>query len=496
MQPRSALYLRSLRERRITIDRHTQHDLGIGGPKGSDPECSLVCFARQSWPLTGRSLLPPEEALNPSQRGLDGVPKTLSQQGFAATLLLCIIVCTYLHIPLVSGGRLLIPSFPAVALAPLLFLTIRRHITAPDIVFLISFGFLLIFSIAFSPGHSYVTEKAFSLVQCCIAVAITVATVRLMLVIEVGVLERTLLALLCLIVFGSILEVVGITKDASDAFRQWAYEGTYTLYHGDDRDMNFVGWLRPKVFSTEPSHVTTLFVTVLNAWLLLRVNKQKLLIAAIATVVMFTVMGSPMYVVSAAITFSILVWNQKATRRTKTLMVLFAILLSIIFVAVFGESTLSTVTQRLDRIGDTTAGGQLDVTSENLRVVFPYLILFEVWSQWPVFGAGIGGKEVVAEGIFVLQGADPRVGLGTNGLAQGGIYLGILGVAWFLWIFLRHAGHIGIQRLGLLLVLVGLMAQLQGGVDSIRFWGFISPLWGALAVADRQMRKLPTQPKI
>jgi hypothetical protein len=51
-----------------------------------------------------------------------------SLQTYRAILLVVVALTTYLYLPLVSGGRLLVPSFPTVVLMPLLFLTVRRSL--------------------------------------------------------------------------------------------------------------------------------------------------------------------------------------------------------------------------------------------------------------------------------------------------------------------------------------------------------------------------------
>ena len=404
-------------------------------------------------------------------------------QWFRATLLILVMISTYLNVPLVSGDRLLVPSYPTVALLPLLFLAIRKDLTATDIVFLLKITFVLLLTIALSPGYDHLNEKFLSLIQCCLALTVTVMTVLLMQQLRPEMLEGALLVLWVLIIVGCLLEIAGVTREISDAFRTWAYEETYHLYAGFDRDLRLVGWERPKLFSTEPSHVSTIFIVAVNSWLMLRVTKTKIFATLAATATMLIIMGSPMIVVSAAITLAILVWNRGAGVASKAAMVIAALLVGLVFVVFFAEETTSNVTTRIESIGDETLEENPEPSSENLRVVYPFLTLYEVWERWPVFGAGIGGTEVLMERI-IFQGLNAKFVGGTNGLAQAGIYLGLVGVALFTWFLIKQASHSGVARIGLLLVIIALLAQLQGGIDSFRFWGFIAPMWGVLAVAD------------
>ena len=403
-------------------------------------------------------------------------------QSYRALLLVAAVLSTYLAIPLVSGGRLLVPSVTTVALMPLLFLIVYRDLSPADLVFLPKITFILFLSILFSPGHEYVTEKFLSVVQFCLAISVTIMTVRLMLQMSPKAIERALAALWSLLLAGSILEITGLTQDLSDTFRFWAYEGTYTLYDADLRDINMVGWVRPKVFSVEPSVVTKMFIALINSWLLVRVTGMKGAVVAVATGAMFVIMGSPMLVVSIAITLTILVWNRQASARSRVATVLATLVASVLFLSFFGDTAMSTLDARMARIGSVQADGQLEQRSENLRAIVPWVTLVNTWSSWPVFGVGFGGKEVVVE-VSNLSNSNYRFAMGANAAAEVGTYLGLLGGTLFIWLLLRQAYHTGVQSLAMMLAVVFLFSLLMGGVDSFRYWGHIALLWGALAVA-------------
>ena len=408
-----------------------------------------------------------------------------SSSRYEAVFLVIIALCTYLHIPLSAGGRLLVPSFPTVALAPLLFLAVRRSVTTADVVFLLKIGFLLLLSIALSPGYVYVTEKFFALIQFSFALTVAVMIVRLMLQIRGKLLERTLLVLWCLILVGAVLEVMGVTRDASDAFREMAYGGTYTLYDADLRDMDLVGWLRPKLFSTEPSHVTKIFIAATNAWLLVRVSWAKIAVVTAATLAMLLIMGSPMLIISAAITLAIVVWDSQTNLRTRVTMLIAALLIGGLFAAFYGESTISNVVSRVENVTEASSDPNRGPSSEERRMIYPYVTLVDTLVHSPLFGTGVGGKEVIVE-FTTLKVARAQTALGNNSLAEIGIFLGVGGGAAFIYLVLMHAGQTGVRRVGLMVIVVALFSQLMGGIDSFRYWGFIALLWGALAVADRQ----------
>ena len=343
--------------------------------------------------------------------------------------------------------------------------------------------FLLFLSIAFSPGYVYVSQKFLGLIQFLLALGVGLLIVRLMRHMPRRVLERTLLVLWTLILTASVLEILGITVEASNAFRDWAYGGYYSLIDPDLRDINLVGWVRPKVFSSEPSHVTKFFIATVNAWLILRVSWQKTAVVASATLAMLVIMGSPMLLASAAITLAILLWNHRANLGTRVRMILTILLIAGLFGSLYGMSTYSNVVSRVTDVGASMEAPGTRATSEQRRIVYPYLILADAWSRWPLFGVGIGGTEIIARYSSVAVDSE-RSPLGNNSMAELWIYLGALGGAWFTYLVLREARETGVKRLVLMVTIVVLFSQLMSGVATFRYWGFIALFWGALATAD------------
>ena len=408
-----------------------------------------------------------------------GTPVADRSQWIRATVLVVVAIFMYLHIPF-----RFIPSFPTIALSPILFLLVWPNLSKLDIVFLPKVLFVLLLSIALSPGYEYVTQKFFGLMQFSLALAVTVMIVRLMQQLRLTVLERALLVLWCLIVGGSILEVLGIIRGASDSFRSWAYGGAFTLYNSDLRDLNLVGWVRPKLFSVEPSHVSKIFLASINAWLLVRITWTKILVVIAATLTMLTIMGSPILLISAAITGAILLWNQRTRLAGKIGMIVSALVIAGVFATFFEGSVLSTVTSRVANVGEASRVGPT-ASSEQRRMVYPYITAADVWRHAPWFGVGITGKEVITR-YTTLPVTRPQDALGNNALAEVWIYLGLIGGVWLIVLLFQEARHTGVARWGLMSLFFILFSQTMGGVESFRYWGFIALLWGALAVADSE----------
>jgi hypothetical protein len=395
-----------------------------------------------------------------------------------------IVVSTYTSVPLVSGGRLLVPSFPTVALSPLLLLAVRRDLTLTDVMFVLKVAFVLLLSIALSPGYEHIQEKFLSLIQFALAIAIAVSIVRLMQQLSTSLLERTLLILWCLIVVGAILEVLGVIRATSDAFRAWAYKDLYGLYDADLRDLNMVGWLRPKLFSEEPSHVTKFFVASVNGWLLVRVTWRRALVVAGATVAMLVIMGSPMLLVSAAITLAIVGLNQRQRLSTRVVSVAAVVLIGGCIGAYFAQSTFSSAVSRVETAADSSPEtGETRETADERRMILPYVVLVDTLLRSPLFGAGVGGKETIADMRDVSASSSTMV-IGNNALAAVGIFLGVIGGGLFVYLVLMHMRYTGVRQIALMGVILVLFSQLMGGIDTFRYWGFVSLFWGGLAVGN------------
>jgi hypothetical protein len=113
----------------------------------------------------------------------------------------------------------------------------------------------------------------------------------------------------------------------------------------------------------------------------------------------------------------------------------------------------------------------------------PYSVLVDTVFKSPLFGAGVGGKEVVADARNMAAISSTRV-IGNNALASIVIFLGVIGGGLFVYFVLAHMRHTGVRQIGLLVVLLVMFSQLMGGIDTFRYWGFVSLIWGALAASN------------
>lgn len=230
--------------------------------------------------------------------------------------------------------------------------------------------------------------------------------------------------------------------------------------------------------------MTKFFIASVNAWLLVRVTWRKALVVAGATVAMLVIMGSPMLLVSAAITLAIVAFNPRQHLRSRVATVAVVMLVGACVGAFFASSTFSTAVTRVESVASSSETEQgNEANADERRILVPYQVLADTLVRYPIFGAGVGGKEVIADERNMAMNSSTLV-IGNNALAAFGIFLGLIGGALFFYLLFQEMRHTGVRRLMLMAAMLLLFSQLMGGIDTFRYWGFIALLWGALAVGD------------
>ena len=292
---------------------------------------------------------------------------------------------------------------------------------------------------------------------------------------------------LALILAGVVAERFLGLDTLSEAVRSALYAEDLT-YAADLRDRLIYGSIRPKLFTSEPSHIAKFFVLMVLVWYATSRSPWRVpwLYAWLAGGVLLVQSPSVLIALPAA-------WMADICRRRSALGWLVAvggILLVTPLALILGDSVFSG---RMEHI----ASGQ--DTSFLIRFVLPFEVLARVWSDYPLFGLGFGAKE---SGIPYTIAAAQDLGLdvavlltttsplGNNGLAIGLIQLGVVGSLAFiasLVAFWRFAcgGFWPFVAIGMLCYLL-----LIGGVNDPRFWGGFALLTAAGAVAQ-SARRLP-----
>jgi len=390
-------------------------------------------------------------------------------------LFVLFLLSIYVEVPLEVG--FLIPSFfTLLILMPLLALMYYRRVYWYELYFVGQIVLILLLSAFLSPGSEWLGEKILGLVQTTSSIIGGILLLKLVGEMQNRWLARALFALWVVLLVGAALEVAGILTPVSDAFRELAYsEGNYGVYTSDDRDVNLIGHVRPNLFTSEPSFLAIGFFVFVNSWLVAAYSQRNLLVACIATLVMLGVAGSPILVLSLATSLIIMLFSE---RNVSSLW--FTIALAFIGIAVAIYVRPDIASDFAARFGDAYQNiGTVKDTSENRRLIYPYITLVDVFKNSPFFGVGISGKELVEDYSSLPVAAD--YALGNNALAMFFMYLGVVGSVLFGKSVHDYWRRMGITQPILLVILILALSQTMGGFETPRFWGytflFIGVMW-------------------
>ncbi len=402
----------------------------------------------------------------------EGISRSVlvSRQSLYAALFGFILLTVYTEIPLYLTETFYIPSFLTVLSIPLL-AAVCRTVHKQDALFILKIAGVLLLTALLSPGRAFIGHKFIGVIQTMTSITAGMLLFRLMTLLDEKTLRKVLFVLSAALVVGSLLEVSGLIKGFSDSFREAVYVGDgYRVYENDARDIALTGFSRPKLFTSEPSLLAIGFFAFVNSWLILAFNRRNFLTAVLATLVMIFTTGSPILLLSLSVSFVTIMLNiRRAAGRVLAVVMaaaLFVLLAAILYSATeFGPLLMKRMTSSAEHAASYT------VTSENLRIVFPYITLVDVMRGSPVFGTGISGKEVV-EAYSTLP-LDPALAFGNNNLAAMFIYFGAAGSALFLLVFIRYLRGKGVENVFMLAVILTFFSQGMGAFESPRFWGYV-----------------------
>lgn len=390
-----------------------------------------------------------------------------------------LVIAIYLELPLPLNENFYIPGFITIFSVPFMLLYFRNSIKKIDLRLVTSLFIIFIISAFFSIGAEYLNTKLFKgVVQSTASILSGLLLYRYLEEGGAKQFETVLTSILILIFFGTFFEVIGVLKGPSDAFKEFAY-GRYDLgyqnYTNFERDFTLAGFIRPSLFVSEPSLVSIGFSAFLICWFMVasydKFIKLTTAFVGIFGMMLFTV--SPILIITL---FMVVVISVFQEIQILTIFKLFAVfvlfLVSLVgFITVLEIDLFSRLSQRtFDAI---YYMGTLGVTSENVRLVFPFLTMIDVIKISPLFGVGISGKDIVID-ITSLPYIDLPFLLGSNNFALMIIYLGVLGSTLFCISFYKYLKHkFNSKSIWLIGILVFCLMFMMGGFETPRFWGIV-----------------------
>jgi hypothetical protein len=386
----------------------------------------------------------------------------------------------YTSVHIYSGGRLLVPVFVAGIAGFLLLIKNHKRIRVRHVKAIILIVAIVWLSVLFKGVDAFFIERVKGGIQITYSILLAYGFF-----LEISRWKKEQVAKLfyyasLLIIIGCALENYTPFKILSDNFRYAVFHSG--IYDALDRDIGFFGRERPKLFTSEPSHVSKFLLFSITLWLALSLKNRKFYIKAIlVSLAAAFVTGSPSLVLIVPISLIIAVYLEGNGLYPFLKRMSIGKFLSYFVVILLMLGTLTVAVT-------TVLSGRLTAMIEEegsiiIRVVAPPLITFDVLQEYPMWGAGITGKEMVADKIFYrltddfgltyITEIEWATNMVTNAFWLHWIYLGLFGgilMGWAIYLLMKV---LGVKHYLYCLFLILIFSQTMGGYVGPKTWTII-----------------------
>ena len=279
-----------------------------------------------------------------------------------------------------------------------------------------------------------------------------------------------------LILVGTTLEVYTPFKYLSDEFRHFVFR-TY-IYESDIRDIVVYGLIRPKLFTSEPSHVAKFFLLSIFVWFSLSKQNWRYTIYIILNALGFVLIRSPIIVLCVPLAVIVEIFLRKSinlsslfTKKKPVIKFSFAVLIIISILLIL----VSAVTILAPRIREVIEGKDGSFAG---RITGPMLIAYSSVEEYPIWGVGITGKEaiydVIIDSFFIVgRRESENFDAGCNFLMLFISYYGILGGSLFIVGLIALIKRLKIKNGMFVTLSIVIFSQTMGGFVGLRTWGYI-----------------------
>lgn len=353
-------------------------------------------------------------------------------------------------------------------------------------------------TIPFSPDlYGFLEEHLRSLALLIMSLLAAYGAFLELTTVSKGTLRRGAMYIAALLLFLALLETYFYPfKALSDAFRENIFVHGF-VYSSDERDILFAGKIRPKVFTAEPSQVAWAITTAVAAAVILSQHRFRYYIGGAALLLGLNVTGSPTMLVGAGV---ILLARAFEPRHSKPSPARLAVQIVAVLAPVLVLTFVSQIAAFLpfERTQEIARGGDNSTTT---RLIAPPLIAAEVIREYPIGGAGIGGRELVTDIVVEVFARFPGVYLDrledqegyagwANAFFESFVYSGLIcGIILFV-ILIRGLRAFNLQW-PLLIGYFFIIFNLGSGFVAMRLWGYFAIVAGITVVAwGRNPRKL------
>jgi hypothetical protein len=305
-----------------------------------------------------------------------------------------------------------------------------------------------------------------------------------------------------LILIGCALEHTTPLKAVSDAFRAVAFKTG--VYGNVARDVNIFGVERPKLFTSEPSHVAKFLLLAMTVWFALSRGRGRLLTFALIGIAGFLLIGSPILLL-AFFTGGLVILYVEIGGIKRLLLrprLKNSVLLFTFFLVGGLLLALALQTRLAGRVSEIAAGREL---SFSLRTIAPVLLTYDAIQDNPAWGIGITGKQAAEESIRrrfaqlnidVVTLTERLFNQMSNSFWLHWAYLGLLGGTLMLLLICRLMNKLGVRHTIYCLFTMAILAQTMGAYVGARTWTFFFLIFLTSMTIARQRHHDLTAPDV
>lgn len=288
---------------------------------------------------------------------------------------------------------------------------------------------------------------------------------------------------LCFILFiiiGCFSEVYLGMDMVSDSVRFYLFSDTGFLYESDFRDVEKTGFIRPKLFTSEPSHVIKMYMALSIGIAHFINSKLRLLVWLMSAGILFYLFHS-LSILAVAFVIVLYHFFKRYRFAVKSFPYLFLLVIAVL-VLIFNESY------------GTWGIDLFFATSENIRVFYPLMTLADVLKENPMFGVGVGDKGQLLELSRITPYIenqlliDKKVSIGNNALLRHFMYFGAVGGVLFFWLFRGLLRVLLCDRNNVHFIMFSIFVFLTqiGSIVSLQTWFYLAIICVPYAILDNR----------
>jgi hypothetical protein len=249
------------------------------------------------------------------------------------------------------------------------------------------------------------------------------------------------------------------------------------------RDIEIVGMLRPRLFTSEPSDVAKFFTITTFGWIALSTSRYRHAMGPLLTIAGFFLIRSPIVLLVVPLQAVLLTLGRPLATGP---MPLSKPLKASVLLVVVSAVTFVAAALLLARVQALISGAE---PSAIIRIAAPVIVAGQTVLMSPVWGAGISGTESIADIIvnaYTLFGlakfADPMLtgehmtvsNLITNAFWLHWINFGLFGGLLAVFALAWWMKALGIRRRLLAFVVIFAFAQTMGAEHGPYFWAYVA----------------------